>query len=130
MAITWMAALICELSSTRFGIPLANYLGWATVSLLVLMAYPPLDQRLPQKAAPKGCPIPRTGPGYVLLGCGLYYGVLIFILEVTFWIKEPLQGMTGIMIYIPITILLILHLFGRLPPTSSKIFRSDPRLIR
>ncbi|MBA0014178.1 MAG: hypothetical protein H0Z53_00940, partial [Nitrosospira sp.] len=52
MAITWMAALICELSSTRFGIPLANYLGWATVSLLVLMAYPPLDQRLPQKAAP------------------------------------------------------------------------------
>ncbi|MBI0412392.1 MAG: hypothetical protein ITD43_06645 [Nitrosospira sp.] len=47
MAITWMAALICELSSTRFGIPLANYLGWATISLLVLMAYPPLDQRLP-----------------------------------------------------------------------------------
>ncbi|MEY4960487.1 MAG: hypothetical protein RL610_666 [Pseudomonadota bacterium] len=126
MAITWMAALICELSSTRFGIPLANYLGWATVSLLVLMAYPPLDQRQP----PKGCPIPRTGPGYVLLGCGLYYGLLIFILGVTFWIKEPLQGMTGIMIYIPITILLILRLLGWLPPTSSKIFRSDPRLIR
>ena len=57
MAITWMAALICELSSTRFGIPLANYLGWATVSLLVLMAYPPLDQRLPQKAAPSPEPV-------------------------------------------------------------------------
>ena len=57
MAITWMAALICELSSTRFGIPLANYLGRATVSLLVLMAYPPLDQRLPQKAAPYPEPV-------------------------------------------------------------------------
>lgn len=125
MAITWMAALICELSSTRFGIPLANYLGWATVSLLVLMAYP-----LSIKGCPKGCPIPRTGPGYVLLGCGLYYSVLTFNLGVTFWIKEPQQGMIGIMIYIPITILLILRLLGRLLPASSKIFRSDPRLIR
>ena len=82
------------------------------------------------KAAPKGCPIPRTGPGYVLLGCGLYYSVLIFNLGVTFWIKEPQQGMVGIMIYIPITILLILRLLGRLLPASSKIFISDPRLIR
>ncbi len=101
----------------HFGIPLANYLGWATVSLLALMAYLPLDRKLTQKSIPSS----GTVTGYVLLGCGLYYGVLIFNLGVTFWIEEPLQGMTGIMIYIPITILLILRLLGRLPAPTQEL---------
>jgi putative membrane protein len=101
----------------HFGVPLANYLGWATVSLLALMAYLPLDRKLTQKSIPSS----GTVTGYVLLGCGLYYGVLIFNLGVTFWIEEPLQGMTGIMIYIPITILLILRLLGRLPAPTQEL---------
>jgi hypothetical protein len=56
--------------------------------------------------------------GNVLLGCGLYYGVLIFNLVITFWIGESLLGMTGLLMYLPLTLLLALRLFGRLPAES------------
>ena len=46
----------------------------------------------------------------ILLGCGLYYGVLLFNLAVTFWIGERLLGMVGIMIFLPITVLAVLRL--------------------
>ncbi|MDO8437111.1 MAG: carotenoid biosynthesis protein [Nitrosomonadaceae bacterium] len=95
----------------HFGIPVANYIGWATVSLLALLVYLPLDRKLSQTDLPPT----ESVTGHVLLGCGLYYGVLIFNLAVTFWIGEPLQGMTGILIYLPLTVLLALRLFGRLP---------------
>ena len=98
----------------HFGIPVANYIGWATVSLLALLAYLPLDRKLSQD----DLPATKSVTGYVLLGCGLYYGVLIFNLAVTFWIGESLQGMTGILIYLPLTVLLALRLLGRLPTSS------------
>ena len=98
----------------HFGIPVANYIGWATVSLLALLAYLPLDRKLSQTDLPPA----ESVTGHVLLGCGLYYGVLIFNLAVTFWIGEPLQGMTGILIYLPLTVLLALRLLGRLPTPS------------
>ena len=41
----------------------------------------------------------------VLLGCALYYGVLVFNLLVTFWIGgESLLGLVGVMMFIPVTI--------------------------
>jgi putative membrane protein len=98
---------------THFGIPIANYLGWAVVGLLSLRAYLPLDRKLRQT----GTTAPHvTLP--VLLGCGLYYGVLIFNLAVTFWIGEFLLGTTGVFIYLPVTVLLALRLFGYLPAKS------------
>jgi len=57
----------------------------------------------------------RPATGGVLLGCGVYYGVLAFNLAATFWIGESLLGMTGLFMYIPITALLLLRLAGRLP---------------
>jgi uncharacterized membrane protein len=99
---------------THFGVPIANYVGWAVVGLLSLRAYVPLDRRLnhPGAAAPPHVTLP------VLLGCGLYYGVLIFNLAVTFWIGELLLGTTGLFIYLPVTVLLALRLFGYLPAKS------------
>jgi putative membrane protein len=41
--------------------------------------------------------------------------VLAFNWSVTFWIGERLLGLTGILIYIPITALLLLRLFGQAP---------------
>jgi putative membrane protein len=52
----------------------------------------------------------------VLLGCGLYYGVLFFNLGMTFWIGEALMGLTGTLMYFPVTALLLLRLFDRFPP--------------
>ncbi len=95
----------------HFGVPLANYVGWAVVGLIALTGYFYCDRRFVRSADPGPS---STSP--VLLGCGLYYGVLIFNLSITFWIEEPLIGMTGVLIYIPITALLILRLLGRLSP--------------
>jgi hypothetical protein len=43
---------------------------------------------------------------------------LIFNLVITFWIGESLLGVTGLFIYLPITVLLALRLLGHLPATD------------
>ena len=100
---------------THFGVPIANYIGWAVVGFLSLRAYFPLDRKLFQTSNLSSVP---GVTGSVLLGCGLYYGVLIFNLVITFWIGEFLLGMTGMLMYLPVTLLLALRLFGRLPAES------------
>jgi uncharacterized membrane protein len=95
-----------------FGIPLMNFVGWAVVGLIALSVYFVIDRRLP--------PLPlhdaeSAMTTYILLGCTLYYGVLLFNLTITFWIGESLLGLVGVMIYLPITILLVLRLLNRVP---------------
>lgn len=92
-----------------FGIPLMNFVGWAVVGLIALSIYFVVDRREP--------PLPRskTVTSYLLLGCALYYAVLIFNLTITFWIGEFLLGLVGVMIYLPVTILFVLRLLNRLP---------------
>ncbi len=98
-----------------FGVPLANFAGWFVVGVMAMAAYRFLDHRtnlLPE--------LPRTIPARdVLLGCGLYYGVLLFNIGVTFWIGEPLLGMVGCMIYLPVTALALLKISQGLPAASS-----------
>ncbi len=110
----------------HFGVPIANYLGWAVVGLVSLSAYFFCDRRLSPSSTPfrNGVPgesVAQEGPApttWVLLGCGLYYGVLVFNLAVTFWIGEALIGLTGVLIYLPITVLLTLRLLGY-PPSPA-----------
>jgi putative membrane protein len=98
----------------HFGVPIANYVGWAVVGLISLIIYLPVDRRLDKLAAE----LPGSVTGAVLLGCGLYYAVLGFNLAVTFWIGESLLGTTGLLIYLPITTLLVLRLLGHPPAWS------------
>ena len=51
--------------------------------------------------------VPYSG----LLEPALYLGILVFNLTLTFWIGEPLLGLVGIMIFIPIVVLFLVHLF-------------------
>jgi uncharacterized membrane protein len=97
---------------THFGVPLANYAGWVMVGLISLSLYFPLDRRLPALPARSAQSITRK----LLLGVGLYYGVLAFNLSVTFWIGETLLGMTGLFIFLPVTVLLLIRLFAAPPP--------------
>lgn len=96
-----------------FGVPLENFIGWAVVGLIALSGYGRIDRALP--------PLPNDRNAYsdvtatILLGCGLYYGVLAFNLAITFWIGEPLLGLTGLFIYLPITAFFLLRLLNRLP---------------
>ncbi len=98
----------------HYGVPMANYVGWAVVGAISLLIYFPLDRRL-------GAPLPPHTPSTthrLLLGVGLYYGVLVFNLAVTFWIGESLQGTTGLMMYVPITAILLLRLLTPAPRSA------------
>ncbi len=88
----------------HFGVPIANYIGWAVVGLISLAIYFPLDRRLP--ALPPAQPITQK----LLLGIGLYYGVLAFNLGVTFRIGESFMGMSGLLMHLPVLISLIVRL--------------------
>jgi len=90
----------------HFGVPMANYIGWGVVGLISLAIYFPLDRQLPALSSSQ--PVtPR-----LLLGIGLYYGVLAFNLGVTFWIGESFMGLSGLLMHLPIVILLIARLSG------------------
>lgn len=90
----------------HFGVPFANYVGWAVVGLISLAIYFPLERRLPALTPPQSV-TPR-----LLLGVGLYYGVLVFNLGVTFWIGESFMGMSGLLMHLPVIALLMVRLAG------------------
>ena len=100
---------------TYFGIPLANFLGWAVVGSMALTVYSVIDRHYWTKAPPPQESVKKD----LLLGVGLYYGVLAFNLGVTFWIGEPLIGMVGCFLYFPITVFCILRILGRFPSPNS-----------
>lgn len=99
-----------------YGVPIANFVGWVAVGMTALIGYFILDRRQARWEGAASQIVTRD----VLLGCGLYYGVLAFNLAVTFWIGEAQLGMTGILIALPLTALFILRLSGHLPARSSK----------
>jgi uncharacterized membrane protein len=97
----------------HFGVPFANYVGWAAVGLISLAIYFPLERRLPALA------LPPTITSRLLLGVGLYYGVLAFNLGVTFWIGESFMGISGLLMHLPIFALLVYRLIGNRRSVSS-----------
>ncbi len=88
----------------HFGVPVANYIGWAVVGLISLAIYFPLDRRL-TPLSPSQLLTQR-----LLLGVGLYYGVLAFNLGMTFWIGETFIGLSGLLMHLPILALLVARL--------------------
>jgi uncharacterized membrane protein len=95
-----------------FGVPLENFIGWAVVGLIALSGYDVVDRKLPRLPDTVGRDSDVTKK--ILLGCGLYYGVLAFNVAITFWIGEPLLGVTGLFIYLPITAFCLLRLLNKL----------------
>ena len=89
-----------------FGIPLANFSGWAVVGLVSLFVYRWLerglfkDESVPQEVVRRE----------LFLGIGLYYGVLAFNLVLTFWIGEVFIGIVGCFIFTPLTAVLLVTL--------------------
>ena len=100
-----------------FGVPIANFLGWAFVGFVSIMIYRVIDQTFLRESPPPEA----TVRGSLLLGVGLYYGVLVFNLAVTFWIGEGLIGIVGYFIYLPLSLLLLLKLFGYLPMPTEEV---------
>ena len=80
---------------------------------MLFRSYFPLERRLPILSL-----TPSVTPR-LLLGVGLYYGVLAFNLSMTFWIGELLMGMSGLLMHLPVIALLLYRLAGpRVAPSS------------
>ena len=77
-----------------FHIPLTNFAGWFFVAAATLTCFAAFNSLLNQKVPLKTKQI----AGQALLGPGLYFGVLIFNLGVTFYIGEFLLGVWGTLI--------------------------------
>lgn len=85
-----------------FHIPLTNFAGWVFVAGLTLSCFAVLNRWLDSKFPFNP---PYQLPGQALLGPGLYFGVLIFNLGVTFYIGEILLGCLGTLISLGIFVL-------------------------
>ncbi len=77
-----------------FGVPLANFLGWAAVGTTATALYHAWEQRLPESAAAFG--------GRAALCPGLFFIVLVFNLAVTFALGEWWLGLSGVLLTLPI----------------------------
>ena len=97
----------------HFGVPLTNYAGWIVVGFISLAIYFPLERRLPDLSLP-----PSVTP-HILVGVGLYHGILAFNLSVAFWIGELFMGMSGLLMHLPVTALLMRRLAGPHGASSS-----------
>ncbi len=90
-----------------FHIPLTNFAGWFFVAGLTLSCFAVLNRWLDTK-------IPFTPKyqlyGQALLGPGLYFGVLIFNLGVTFYLEEVLLGCLGTLICLGIFSLILFRI--------------------
>jgi putative membrane protein len=104
----------------HFGVPVENYVGWAVVGLLSLAVYFPLERRLPTHA------FPDSPTSSLLLGVGLYYGVLAFNLGVTFWIGEWFMGFSGLLMHLPVLAVLLYRVIN-LQPAASPSYSGDMR---
>jgi uncharacterized membrane protein len=83
-----------------FGVPLTNFGGWLLVALTVIGIFLVVDRWLlrgrPRGAAQiRGWGDWRGYPADALVGAGLFVGVLVFNLGITFAIGESVMGLVG-----------------------------------
>jgi len=79
-------------------VPLTNFLGWAVVGFVTIALFQQIDRALVVAE-----PTLDRGVKPILCGVILYYLILVFNLSMTFAIGEMLLGITGVLLYIPIT---------------------------
>jgi uncharacterized membrane protein len=92
----------------HFGVPLSNAFGWAFVGFVSLWIYQKIEKKLQNKT--QHSPKKSTIPYHALMGVGLYYGVLLFMLSVCMWIDEKALLIACAFIFLLPTIFLVLRL--------------------
>jgi uncharacterized membrane protein len=89
-----------------FGVPISNFIGWAVVGFVTIFFYQRIECLWPAGKLTYGV---RHVPFGGILDFGLYFGILLFNIALTFWIGEPLLGTIAILLYIPVVMLLLSH---------------------
>lgn len=77
-----------------FGVPLSNFAGWFLVGSTIVAGYLGWSGRW------------RTAAGSPVGGVGLYYGVVLFNLGITWWIGEWTLLKVGILVHVAVFLLL------------------------
>jgi len=83
-----------------FGVPVSNFIGWGVVGGAAIGLFQWCDRRFWSDR-----PIRP-----LLIAAGLYYLILGFNLAVTFWIDEPLLGMVGLLIHLPVLLMVVVRM--------------------
>lgn len=78
-----------------FNIPLTNFAGWVITGAAILYVFTRVDRWLESRPGFRDFGR-REVPYQALLGPGLYFGVLLFNLAVTFYIGEIALGLCGV----------------------------------
>jgi uncharacterized membrane protein len=86
-----------------FGVPLSNFAGWLLVGFIMVALLQRLHYWSPRVAWLSWGQRHFAGASY--LGAGLYVGILLFNLTLTFYIGEALLGLVGVFIYLPLATL-------------------------
>jgi putative membrane protein len=89
-----------------FGVPLSNFGGWAIVGAATILLYQGIDRRLVRRGWGSQAGVCYV-PAKALWGPVLYYVLLVFNLTVTFIIDEPLLACVGLLIFTPITVIML-----------------------
>jgi uncharacterized membrane protein len=77
-----------------FGVPISNFIGWLVVGFLLIYALQKIDNLLQRRKDWYG----HKYPWRYAIGIGLYVGVILFNLSITFCIHEYNLGWAGIFI--------------------------------
>jgi uncharacterized membrane protein len=94
-------------AGVHFGVPLSNYIGWWSMSLVLVMALQLIDRKVKENRV--CCSRLKQLPFRSLYGPALYLSVILFNLAIAIFIGERLIALTGIFIYIlPIAIVSVL----------------------
>lgn len=108
-----------------FGVPLSNFAGWFLVGTVTIRLFQLWERKY-------GGRYGRYGACHVAYAAWLepvvYVGILGFNLSLTFWIGERLLGTVGVMMYVPIVVLFLLHVRDprrRATPTDVEAHRRD-----
>jgi uncharacterized membrane protein len=92
-----------------FGVPLSNFGGWAIVGAAIVLLFQRIDRLLVRRGWGSNAGV-RYVPAKAIWGPALYYLVLLFNLTVTFLIDEPFLGLVGLLIFTPITVMVMMLL--------------------
>jgi uncharacterized membrane protein len=99
-----------------FGVPLSNFIGWFAVGFSMIYSLQKIDQFLRRKGASDI--IGYQYPWRFLIGPMLYFGVLVFNLSITFFIRENTLGWAGIFIVLLPAFLMYAIVSGKISQES------------
>jgi len=89
-----------------FGVPLTNFGGWAIVGAAIILLFQGLDRLLVRCGWGSEAGV-RYVPAKAMWGPLLYYLLLVFNLVVSFMVDEPHLGLVGVLIFTPITLMVM-----------------------